>query len=242
MAGPRWTIDALGAAVADALSDGYSGAPSGRVRDVPDRRTIRYYTTLGLIDRPAELRGRTALYGRRHLLQLVAIKRLQARGLSLAEVQAELTGASDAELERLAALHASVPPPEAQPEPRPEPGPEPAPRGARARGVFWGVMPADAPAARADTVLAPPPPASGGTAVQAGWRAEERLSGGTGGDAEAPGKALRGLRLGPDVFLVLAAERTIEAEDTRAVEAAARALLAVLEERGLVRASRESRG
>ena len=75
---PLWTIDELGAVVALALSVDYAGQANGRVREVPDRRTIRYYTTLGLIDRPARMRGRTALYGRRHLLQLVAIKRLQA--------------------------------------------------------------------------------------------------------------------------------------------------------------------
>src|ERR1700722_789699 len=92
---PRWTIDALGEAVTAALADGYDGPPNGRVRDVPDRRTIRYYTTLGLLDRPAEMKGRTALYGRRHLLQLVAIKQLQARGRSLAEVQQALLGQPD---------------------------------------------------------------------------------------------------------------------------------------------------
>src|SRR5205823_13215113 len=52
------------------LAADYAGVNNGRVRDVPDRRTVRFYTTLGLIDRPAALRGRTALYGRRHLLQL----------------------------------------------------------------------------------------------------------------------------------------------------------------------------
>ena len=72
--------------------------PSGRVRDVPDLRTIRYYTTLGLLDRAAAMRGRTALYGRRHLFQLVAIKRLQARGHSLAEIQQRLVGLSDTAL------------------------------------------------------------------------------------------------------------------------------------------------
>src|SRR3954470_15579682 len=97
-----WTLDELGAQVALALSVSYEGPPNGRVRDVPDRRTIRYYTTLGLIDRPAAMRGRTALYGRRHLWQLVAIKRLQARGLSLAEIQGSLFGLSDAALSRLA--------------------------------------------------------------------------------------------------------------------------------------------
>jgi DNA-binding transcriptional MerR regulator len=99
-----WTIDELGAQVALALATDYAGPPNGRVRDVPDRRTIRYYTTLGLLDRPVELRGRTALYGRRHLLQLVAIKRLQAQGLSLTEVQARLLGLTDAALARIARL------------------------------------------------------------------------------------------------------------------------------------------
>src|SRR5437763_4221535 len=99
-----WTIDELGSRVALALSVDYDGQASGRVRDVPDRRTIRYYTTLGLIDRPAEMRGRTALYGRRHLLQLVAIKKLQASGRSLAEVQRTLAGQTDKTLAEVAGL------------------------------------------------------------------------------------------------------------------------------------------
>jgi DNA-binding transcriptional MerR regulator len=90
-----WTLDQLAAEAAAALADGYAGQPSGRVRDLPDRRAIRYYTTLGLVDRPSGWRGRVALYGRRHLLQLVAIKRLQAQGLTLAEVQARLLGLDD---------------------------------------------------------------------------------------------------------------------------------------------------
>src|ERR1700759_1739826 len=101
----RWTIDELGVQAALALAEDYAGSPNGRVRDVPDRRTIRYYTTLGLIDRPAEMRGRTALYGRRHLLQLVAIKKLQARGQSLVEVQRTLTGQSDQALAEVAGLN-----------------------------------------------------------------------------------------------------------------------------------------
>src|SRR4051812_25283170 len=50
------------------------------------------------------MRGRTALYHRRHLLQLVAIKRLQAQGLSLVDVQQQLLAASDRDLARLAKL------------------------------------------------------------------------------------------------------------------------------------------
>src|SRR5258708_18660960 len=99
---PLWTLDDLGARVALALAVDYTGQANGRVRDVPDRRTIRYYTTLGLIDRPAAMRGRTALYGVRHVLQLAAVKRLQAQGLSLTEVQARLVGRTDAALPELA--------------------------------------------------------------------------------------------------------------------------------------------
>jgi len=82
----------------------YAGQGNGQVRELPDLRTIRYYITLGLIDRPAAMRGRTALYGWRHLAQLVAIKRLQAKGLTLAELQHKLLGLTDAELADIAQL------------------------------------------------------------------------------------------------------------------------------------------
>src|SRR5436309_7739898 len=104
---PLWTIAELGAEAAVALAVDYAGPPNDRVRGVPCQRTIRYYTTLGLLDRPAEMRGRTALYGRRHLLQLAAIKRLQANGLPLAEVQTRLLSLSNRALEKLADLPAN---------------------------------------------------------------------------------------------------------------------------------------
>jgi hypothetical protein len=90
-----WTMDELVERVRRALAAEYPGAPNGRVRDVPDRRAIRWYTTTGLVDRPLGMRGRTALYGPRHLLQIVAVKRRQAEGHSLADIQAELAGATD---------------------------------------------------------------------------------------------------------------------------------------------------
>jgi len=104
--------------VAEALrGPGYDGVSSGRVRDVPDLRTIRYYTTLGLLDRPAAMRGRTALYGHRHVFQLVAIKRLQAQGLSLAEVQRRVVGLSNTALRRFAAEAVALPATQAAPPP-----------------------------------------------------------------------------------------------------------------------------
>jgi DNA-binding transcriptional MerR regulator len=99
-----WTISELAAEVATVLSAAEIDQSSGRVTDVPSTRTIRYYSTHGLLDRPTEFRGRTALYGRRHLLQLVAIKRLQARGTPLTEIQERLIGASEEELEQLAEI------------------------------------------------------------------------------------------------------------------------------------------
>ncbi|HEY2697407.1 MAG TPA: MerR family transcriptional regulator [Pseudonocardiaceae bacterium] len=100
----QWTIDELAQLVGEALGADYAGQTNGRVREVPDRRTIRWYTTIGLLDRPAAMRGRTALYGRRHLLQLVAVKRLQADGRTIAEVQEALLGAADVTLDELAHL------------------------------------------------------------------------------------------------------------------------------------------
>jgi len=125
-----FTLDDLCTRAALALSIDYDGAPNDRVREVPDRRTVRYYTTLGLVDRPS-VRGRTAMYGPRQLMQLVAIKRLQSRGLSLHEIQRQLPALSDEELKALANIAGVDDSPSPQPPPRPrefwkQPPPPPA--------------------------------------------------------------------------------------------------------------------
>ncbi len=97
-----YTLEQLSERVADLLSQDYVGQQSGRVRELPNGRTIRWYTTIGLVDRPLATRGRVALYGERHALQLAAIKKLQAQGLALAEIQERLLGVSDARLAELA--------------------------------------------------------------------------------------------------------------------------------------------
>lgn len=71
-----------------------------RVRPLPDERTVRYYQTVGVLDRPLRYDGRVAVYGYRHLLQVVAVKALQGEGLSLAQVQAALAGTPTAALEQ----------------------------------------------------------------------------------------------------------------------------------------------
>ncbi len=73
--------------------------PDERVRAEVDERTVRYYQSSGLVDRPSRFAGRTALYGYRQLLQVLATKALQGAGYRLAQVQAALAGVPTAELE-----------------------------------------------------------------------------------------------------------------------------------------------
>lgn len=101
-AADRLTLEELAEAVERELGRrGFLGAQSdGRVSPAPDARTVRYYTTLGLLDRP-RIVDRQARYGRRHLLQLLAIKALQGESLPLAQIQERLYGRSEAELAAL---------------------------------------------------------------------------------------------------------------------------------------------
>lgn len=97
-----WTLDELTAQVAVVLGGSGPRQENGRVRDVPDGRTIRFYTTKGLLAPPTRFRGRVALYEPRHLWQIVVIKRLQARGMSLVEVQQRLLNLTDEQLREIA--------------------------------------------------------------------------------------------------------------------------------------------
>jgi DNA-binding transcriptional MerR regulator len=96
------SLEELASRVSQALrTRGLIGAQAdARVSAAPDARTVRYYTTLGLLDRPG-IEDRKAVYGPRHLLQLLAVKALQAAELPLAEIQQRLYGRSDGELEAL---------------------------------------------------------------------------------------------------------------------------------------------
>ena len=129
-----WTIAELAERAAEVLAASPQQA-NGRVRDVPNERLIRWYVTVGLVDPPLSRKGRVARYGRRHLLQLVTVKRRQAEGRTLAEIQEEFAGATD---EALAAA-AAVPGPAPE---TPDPGPPPAAPAAPDR--FWARPPGPA--------------------------------------------------------------------------------------------------
>lgn len=130
-----WPIGELTRRVSAALSVGYEGPANGQISAVPNLRTIRYYTTLGILDRATVMKGRTALYSRKHLLQLVTIKRLQSEGLSLTQVQHRLSGMTERELESLATIEL---PDEVGEEP------EDVETGSTSARRFWATVPDDA--------------------------------------------------------------------------------------------------
>ncbi len=76
-----------------------AGQSRHKVTEVPTERTLRYYVTMGLIDRPLGYEGTRARYGFRHFLQVLSIKALQARYFPLRKVRSMITGRPDAELE-----------------------------------------------------------------------------------------------------------------------------------------------
>lgn len=98
-----WTLQELTTEAAARLA-ALPPPKNGQVRAVPDERTIRYYAALGLLDRPAAMRGRTALYDNVHLAQVVAIKRMQSAGKSLAEIQALWATLDDVTLSRMSGV------------------------------------------------------------------------------------------------------------------------------------------
>ncbi len=235
--GRRYTIaelaDASGAAL-DALG---IAARNGQVRDRPDVRTIRYYATLGLIDPPAEMTGRTARYGGRHLMQVLAVKAVQARGDSLADAQRTLVGASDEELRSaigpgLPAALAAVA----------APAPAVAHEGNDARRVaghsFWRTPPAPPPGEVPESRIGEPShPAESGISPEPSQVHRQAalaaaIPGPHAGDAGMP-RTLVAVPLDAGATLLLEGS-AIGAIDTAALRAAAGPLLAYLTQAGLL--------
>jgi DNA-binding transcriptional MerR regulator len=200
-----WTLAEL---VAEAASWIATLPPpkNGQVRAVPDERTIRYYAAQGLLDRPAAMRGRTALYGRRHLAQVVAIKRLQSAGHSLAAIQQMWPTLDDVTLSRLTGVTLPA-------------------KSRAARTEFWKreLPKASAPVAvQAPSAPAPVelPKASAPVAVQA---------------PSAPAPVEVRIELAPGVFVAIALPEgaSVTSADVHALRAAAAPFVAELARRGL---------
>ncbi|SNS77177.1 MerR family transcriptional regulator [Actinomadura mexicana] len=233
-----WTIAELADRAAAVLAADTSAQASGRVRDLPNERLIRWYTTIGLIDPPLGRRGRTALYGPRHLLQLVAVKRRQASGRSIAEIQVELAAATDADLARIAA----IPHP---PDTRSTYPPAPSASLGRTAMHPGSNAPATREADRAPLGDSPAGPQSQGTAAEGAeggdrgnfWSTRPDVSFRRDIDLSGYGELrpaiVQGVRLAPGLTVLLEVP-DLNGDDLAAIEAAARPLLDELRRRGLL--------
>ena len=79
----------------------------GTVSHVPDERTIRYYFSEGLIQPADEKQGTASVFGYIHLLQLVAIKKLQAEHLPIRKIRELVGGKDEQQLEGLLGIGTS---------------------------------------------------------------------------------------------------------------------------------------
>ena len=207
------TLRELVAQAAAILSQEDVDQPSGRVSDIPTVRTVRYYATHGLLEKPVDWRGRTALYGARHLLTLVAIKRLQARGESLQDVQGRLVGLTLEELEELAGLTLE----------ELEPGEEDTQAEEKASPDVEGAD-ADASGGRQRSFWMSRPEASTDAPEEVAPRRPSREV-----------DLVRGIRMDDEVLLLLErANREIEADDVAAIKVAAEPLLRLLRARHII--------
>ncbi|HEX5632820.1 MAG TPA: MerR family transcriptional regulator [Gemmatimonadales bacterium] len=131
------------AALAGALLEASNVVPlNAAARARPTERTIRYYVTRGLVA-PPDGRGTAAVYGYRHLLQVLAIKLRQMEGATLEALTAEFTGLTGDVIERRVAtvLGVGLPPADRLPLLRPNGSS----RGKVARAMHqWIVPPVEA--------------------------------------------------------------------------------------------------
>ncbi len=92
-------IDELVHAAAEVIPRLANRPDYGRATAIPDARTVRYYIQQGLVDRPHGSAGTAALYGFRHLLQLVAVKVLQGQYMPMDRIREAISGVENRELE-----------------------------------------------------------------------------------------------------------------------------------------------
>ena len=152
-----WSLRDL-SALAGAILDSSGVFPiNAAARAHPSERTIRFYVSRKLVT-PPEGRGTAAIYGYRHLLQILGIKLQQMEGATLESLEREFVGLPGDVVERrvAAALGSRLPPPDQLP----LTVPAGEPRGKVGRALrAWGLVPGPVRATPAEgperTVRAP---------------------------------------------------------------------------------------
>ena len=94
-------VAGLAVEAAKILSESGLAQERGTVTEVPDERTVRYYLTEGLLSPAEEKQGTASVFGYRHLLQLLVVKKLQAEHLPIRKIRDLVEGRTERELERL---------------------------------------------------------------------------------------------------------------------------------------------
>jgi len=98
---PEYDLDRFVKATNDLLPQFLPDQATGsRGQEPVNPRLVRHYTTQGLLDKPLK-QGREARYRYRHLLQLLAVRRLLAEGYSASSISSLIGGQGNAVLEDL---------------------------------------------------------------------------------------------------------------------------------------------
>lgn len=108
--GKEFELPALCDAARDLLLAAGIEPGDNRVSAYPDKRAVRYYQSLGLLNKPLRYDGRRAIYGIEHLFRATCIKLLQAEGHSLAQIQSVIPNARIEQLESALREALSLPP------------------------------------------------------------------------------------------------------------------------------------
>lgn len=101
-ANSEWDLEAFVQVANDLLPQYLPPSADNRSRssEAVNPRLVRYYTTQGVLDRPAR-QGREARYTYRHLLQLLVVRRLLVEGYSTTAIQPITIEKSSTDLEAL---------------------------------------------------------------------------------------------------------------------------------------------
>ena len=95
-----WPLDDFVAAANAALPGVLPDAPVVRIERTVTPRLVRYLTTQGVLSEPHKA-GREARYDRRHLLDLLAVRRLMALGHTVAAIGSTVRGGSEGDAEAM---------------------------------------------------------------------------------------------------------------------------------------------